>query len=283
MKQEPERQHPGSAGEQLVYLYCITRAKGLRDTELEGLDDRQSISIVEEGDAAAVVGPVPRADFEGETAAINMKDLAWLAPRALRHEALLNTLMRSRPVLPARFGTVFFSRHALEEFLGENREQIARLLDEFEDKQEWSVKAFTDASKAVDWSLAADPAMSREHERLPASPGARYFQEKRLRDAAKGRSREGSRAAAEQVQKELKELAPDVRALKLQPKELTGKKEDMVLNCACLLPGNAADNFCRSVEEMADRYASQGLIIEASGPWPPHSFCPCIGDGDQAQ
>ena len=38
-----------------------------------------------------------------------MEDLAWVAPRALRHEEVILTVMEQGPVLPVRFGTVFSS------------------------------------------------------------------------------------------------------------------------------------------------------------------------------
>lgn len=60
------------------------------------------------GRVAAVVSHVAQAEFCGPAGEANLQDLAWLAPRACRHQAVLEQAMRQGPVWPARFGTLFF-------------------------------------------------------------------------------------------------------------------------------------------------------------------------------
>jgi len=289
MKQaELQRDSPACEEDQLVYLYCFTRPSSPgcgggapHNIELAGVDVPHTVSMVELDNVAAVFGTVPREEFEGEAAASNMKDLAWVGPRALRHEAVLRELMLSFPVLPAGFGTVFSSQQALKGFLQNHSDQVSWFLKEFSDKEEWAVKGFMDAGKAVEWLVATDTALSEQRKHLPESPGVRYFQQKRLHAEAKERTKDKCRTAAAHIKEQLKELAVDVRSLRLQPKELTGRKEEMILNCACLLLRDKADDLCAAIEEMAGKYAEQGLVLEASGPWPPHSFCPRISDPEQ--
>ena len=54
----------------------------------------------------AVLSEVRLEDFCGGAAELRMRDLAWVGPRALRHEAVVEEVMRHSPVLPARFGPV---------------------------------------------------------------------------------------------------------------------------------------------------------------------------------
>ena len=44
-------------------------------------------------------------------------DLAWVAPRVCRHEAVIEEAMRQSPVLPARFATLFQTIASLAQFL----------------------------------------------------------------------------------------------------------------------------------------------------------------------
>ena len=57
-------------------------------------------------------GQIRREEFAGPEAELNLQQLSWVGPRALRHEAVIEEVMASSPVLPARFGTLFSSAEA---------------------------------------------------------------------------------------------------------------------------------------------------------------------------
>jgi hypothetical protein len=72
-------------------------------------------------------------------------------------------------------------------------------------------------------------------------------------------------------------LAEDGVLNRPQPRELTGRDDEMVLNAAYLV---AADDTSL-VDEVAaagDRYRELGLVFEITGPWPPHNF---VEPGDE--
>ena len=57
---------------------------------------------------------------------------------------------------------------------------------------------------------------------------------------------------------------------------LTGRPEKMAWNAAFLLSGSAAIAFQAEVARLSIEWESQGLMVEATGPWPPYHFCPSL-------
>ncbi|MEA4954513.1 MAG: GvpL/GvpF family gas vesicle protein [Pseudoflavonifractor sp.] len=70
-----------------------------------------------------------------------------------------------------------------------------------------------------------------------------------------------------------KDCAADMKSNRLLAKEMTGVDTPMVLNCAFLLDTENKDRFLQIVKALADENEKYGFRIEASGPWPPYSFC----------
>ena len=289
----PVEKNPAERAEsELVYLYGFARSGAAQGVEAPGIDagpgedpsaatPAYAVEELERDGVAAVWAAVPRREFEGEAAESNMQDLAWVTPRVLRHEEVLEKVMPKSPVLPAGFGTVFSSEQALREVMEEHRDRISALLDEFADKEEWSVKGYMDVRKGSEWLMSKDPTLHERKKSLSGPPGARYFQQKKLQTEAKKRSKRECRAVAGEIGEQLAELALDARPLKHQARDITGKKEDMVLNRAYLLLKGEVAAFRASVGQIAEERADQGLILETSGPWPPYSFCPRIGEMEQ--
>src|SRR3972149_5023552 len=162
---------PSSLG---IYLYCLARpeclpvVKGPAEQDLRGVDERYPVGALEEAGVGAGVGDVGSGEFCDQ----NLQKLPWVAPRACRHEAVVERIMGASPVLPVKFGTIFRSRTSLKEFLGRHREDSVRALDELRDKTEWSVKGYLDEEEARQIVTAADPAIqSRLSGPLPPPGG----------------------------------------------------------------------------------------------------------------
>ena len=230
MMHTPVKKNPARrAGSELVYLYGFARPGAAQGVEAPAIDagPGEDASVATPGHAvneleldgvAAVWATVPRREFEGEAAESNMQDLAWITPRVLRHEEVLEKVMPRSPVLPAGFGTVFSSEQALRKVLEEHRGRISALLDEFADKEEWSVKGYMDVRKGSEWLMSKDSTFREQEKGLCGSPGARYFQQKKLPTEAKTRSKQECRAEAGEIGQQLAGLALDARLLKHQAK-----------------------------------------------------------------
>ena len=267
-----------------VYLYCFTRRGAVREIKAAGVDERSAVTTLEADEAAAVFSTVSLCEFAGDDAPSKAQDLQWIIPRACQHERVIEEVMRTAPVLPVRFGTVFSSDRVLKKFLAEKSAEVARILDRLSDKEEWAVKGFVDLGRVKEWLMASDPVLAEHRRRLPDAPGARYFQQKRLDAKTEEAVRLWRRGVVDQVQALLAPHAVDACPLRPQPKNLTGCDAEMIFNAAYLLLRSDIDTFREQVARVGAAYAEQGLTLEVSGPWPPYNFCPPLREGqDEAR
>ena len=107
--------------------------------------------------------------------------------------------MARSPVLPMRFGTVFTSEAALREHTEPRHPTIADFLERVTGKEEWDVKISLDLEAAIAWLLEHDPEWSARSRRWPATPGARYFQQKALGRSARPDALDRSQRLAESM------------------------------------------------------------------------------------
>jgi hypothetical protein len=217
-------------------------------------------------------------DFCGEAAELRLRDLAWVGPRALRHEAVVEEVMRHSPVLPVRFGTLFSSPERLAEFLDKHRAVISEFLERVADQEEWSVKGLLDRRQAGH-ALAAASLAAREAQLAALPPGRRYFAEQRIRAGAEKELSLWLEETRRQVARHLREQASGFCECPEVPREPPESGIEVVLNWAFLLPKSAAPAFRVRVDQMNEKQAIGGLVLELSGPWPPYRFVPPLSMG----
>ncbi len=131
-----------------IYLFCFTLLPLPLELADSGLDGRRPLTQLRYRIVTAVCCSVERADFCGPGAESRLSDVDWVGPRALRHQQVVESVMRHAPVLPCRFGTLFSSPTPLASLLEQHHPSIARFLQFVSDKEEWSAKGFLDASRA---------------------------------------------------------------------------------------------------------------------------------------
>lgn len=228
------------------------------------------------GGVAAIVSTVKRDDFCGPTGDANLANLAWMAPRVIRHQKVLEVAMRLGPIIPARFGTLFSSKENLTAFLEKHATTISEFLSRMEDSQEWGVQGFIDAAVCEAAWLARQHSASDAHGHLSA--GAAFMHEELLRGKMKNEIDEWISDKCAELLELLPPVATESCERRLLPKENEGSNREMVANWAFLLPTKNLDDFRSRVERISGKYADQGLTFITSGPWPPYSFCPALSD-----
>jgi hypothetical protein len=239
-----------------------------------GIDEPHPPFFQRKGSVAGVLSQVSRSEFCGESGEKNLEDLAWLAARALRHEAVLEQVMRMGPVLPTRFGTLFSSPATLEGFLGEHEAAIARFLERVSGQEEWAVKGFLDPGCAeAEWLARrrSETAGPRD-----SSPGVAYLQEQGLQMQARQALEDGLAEACVELFNELYPLVSDIVPGRILGRLTPEPARETVLNWALLLPAAAVPDFRERVERANRQQNPEGLAFEVSGPWPPYSFCPVL-------
>ena len=264
-----------------VYLYgFVPVGSAVELSGIEGIEGPRPVRTIGVGGSTAVVAEVTLDAFEAgmSAGADGGPDPSWVLPRALRHEAVLDAVLARSAVLPARFGTLFSTVDALSTLAGEHREIIAGFFESIGDRLEWSLRGYHDPFKTVDLLMDSDPDFSRRRASLPESPGARYFQEKKLVEEVRRQARRSATLAAEGARQALRAITSEARSLPLRAAE--GPDREMVLHETFLMARSSVTEALASIREAADSRVSGLLVLEPSGPWPPFHFCPDLG-GDR--
>ena len=257
-----------------LYLYCLARPGALAAVDGPGVDGERPLELIPFKDIVAVLSAVRMDDFLGPPAEARMRDLAWVGPRACRHEAVIERAMRVSPVVPARFATLFSSRETLATWLETHHDAISRALDRFADHEEWAVKGTLDRRKAEARFLAA--ALARQEGVRSSSPGRRYFEERRILagigqelDAWLGEVSAG-------IARALLDHAAEFREREVVSGGVLDEEGARVLNWAFLVSRSRVDDFSARLQRISAEHALHGLVLDLSGPWPPYSFCPSL-------
>lgn len=208
--------------------------------------------LVEQGALAAVAAEVSLDEFGEEALVERLNDRAWVEAKALAHEAVLRAFVGATPVVPLRFGAIYRDLGDVRRLLVERGDFFDAALERVRGRSELGVKIWHDASRA-----AAPPARD-----------GRAYLERRRGELAADRT---AVAAAGAVHERLLALAVDGVANPPQPRELTGRRERMLLNAAYLVD-DGDGCILEEVERLAGEHAPAGLLFEVTGPWPPYNF-----------
>lgn len=259
-----------------IYLFCLTPENPLLKIEGAGIDEAQPLYAERVAGVVAILASVSLEEFCGPEAREKMAELPWVAPRARRHEEVILAIQHQAPVLPVRFGSVFSSREALLALIERHRETLARFFRATAGQQEWVLKAFVDKAQAK--SRLMSERLASEQAQLDAlTPGKRYLFEQKIKGLV-----------AQEITSWLKTISADMILFfkdvfsasgegRLQSQDLTGGSEEMFAHVVLLVPDRAAERLQQLTDEWNARHETMGLLLEASGPWPPYHFTPALG------
>jgi hypothetical protein len=265
---------PGLSGEG-IYLFCFICSGRFPRLKIFGLDDYSTVTQREFNEISAVYTKLSLADFSGSSAKAKLQDLAWVGPRAVRHEKVIETVMDYSSVFPVRFGTIFSSLSRLDETLRIHYKQIIQFLKKVDNKSEWAVKGFLNEEQFRHTIVSRALAQADKH--LAAlTPGKRYLQERHIALEAKREMDLSLKDILDMIIKSLRPFVTDFKVRKVFSSDSTEKDSKMIVNWAFLVTHNAEFNFRAALEQANVRHAKEGLNFEMSGPWPPYSFCPAL-------
>lgn len=255
-----------------VYGFIPASAGGAASLDSPGVDGGPAPFFHCHGSLGAILSLARLEEFCGPEAERRLQDLAWVGPRACRHQAVLEEAMQRGPVFPARFGTLFAALASLEAFLAQHEAAIAGFLDRVAGHEEWAVKGLLNRIQAEEQWLAA-----KRGKPAAASPGMAYLLEQRLRRQAREELDDWLAQTCDGIARKLQHLAADFRPRRVLDTAADGDGVQPVVNWAFLVPAPAVAAFRSEVERADAALAGQGLSFRSSGPWPPASFCPPLG------
>jgi hypothetical protein len=246
-----------------VYVYAIVAAPSSSALEVSGIEE-QPVHWLEHdgfGVAASVVDP---SDWTGDAGAEHLKDLAWVGPRAYRHEQVVEAVMEAHAaVYPARFGTLYSRPDRLRQALDARRDLLRDFLASVEGTAEWAVKGLLDREQAATRGDAPDD-----------ESGTAYLQRKKAQQEATAALDDWLDTVAETLFDPLAAQADDARVLSV-PAD-AGRDREVAFNWAFLVPEARTDAFRTAVQTQSDRYADDGVTLDLTGPWPPYTFRPSL-------
>jgi hypothetical protein len=261
-----------------LYLYCFTPAGKVDTTQLVGLDEDYPVIGYPHGDIMAITSQVPLDEFVGQAAEERLRDIAWITPRACRHQAVIAQIENQTALFPLPFGTIFSTEQVLSNLIRQHQAQIHGFMESIKGYREWSCKVFLDRDQAM--AKLATEALVAEAQRLQMlSPGARYFEERKIKTAAAKQINQWLHTVLEDLMRELAAETGRHCHRALLSRKATGSVSDMVLNGAFLVAEKSLQTFFDKVDHCKQTYGQTGLTFELSGPWPPYSFCPPLQNG----
>ena len=262
------------------YLYGVRKSRGASSVFLtKGIDEKGDVFTRTYQGLEAVVSKVSLEEFDSET--INIKaqnDLKWIKEKAVIHETVIEEAMRNGgeilSLIPMKFGTIFKEEKALQETLNKHHEQFRETLEKLEGKQEWGVKAYLTDQNKFEQTVKEKNATIREKEREIAGmpEGMAFFMEEELKDVISSEVNKELNHAVEELYESLSRQAEASVQNQILGKELTGKREPMVFNAACLVAGEKIEDFKEAARRLNQEIRKKGLDLEFSGPWPAYHF-----------
>jgi Gas vesicle synthesis protein GvpL/GvpF len=249
----------------LFWTYCVLRTPDVPRAVngLEGIEPGSSVETVCDGDLAALISPVPLAEYGDQRLREHLEDLAWVERTARRHENVLEAALGEATIVPLRLCTLFRDRDGVRRLLREHRGALVEGLADVEGCVEWGVKLFADPRAA---EAAAPPPDASE------GRGATYLLRRQRERALAEKASEVRARSAEVIHHRVGALARASAANPPQRPEVHGREQTMLLNGVYLIDRGRTAELRDTVEGLQEEWSTLGFAIELTGPWPPYNF-----------
>jgi len=262
--------------EKALYLYCLA-AETLMPSDVQslGLESGTDVFIHDVAGVLAVVCEVPVEDYCGASAESRLSDLNWVAPRAVKHQNVIERVMTRTSVLPARFGTLFSTRDSLSLLVEMNREKIRGFFEWVRARKEWAVKVRLSRSELRE-RLMAQELLAQSEALDGLSKGMRYFRERQIRASIDTQIAAKLKTILTNSGREFSDIAVASRRRDVVLRTETDGAWETIANWAFLIDSSREQEFEDRVE--AANMRAEGLCVsyQMTGPWPPYSFTPLL-------
>ena len=250
----------------MIYVYCVTRDDVIPSAE--GVDGTCRFATAAIDGISAVYTCVNAHEFSQQAIDSRAGDLEWLGAIGYRHQDVVSDLMKQTAIVPLRAFTLFSSDEALRSYLREHAEVLKKVLERLDGKQEWTLRVEFDPAKWKESLTARVESMRNlEREIESAPPGKAFLLRKKLDDEKKRSSKE----AEQQVVAEIEQLVLD--KLRCETIAETRERRDGAFPQINVLLERDEESILQELHAtLTDRYASEGVTVGLTGPWPPYSF-----------
>lgn len=249
-----------------TYVYAIVRASRaprLADAPPGMAETRPPRALAVDEGLWLVVADAPAATYSEAAIERGLRDIDWVAGRAVEHEAVVEHLLTSGTVVPMKLFTLFLGDERALDDLRSRRGALEAVLDAIEGKREWGVRVLLEPLRAAEVARAG----SVDEDEATASAGTAFLLRKR-RELDAGRAlRARLLGRAGELHHELAALAADSR--NRPPAAGEGR---LLLDASFLVDEGGAQAFHAAVAARSEELARDGLEVAVSGPWPAYNF-----------
>lgn len=267
-----ENQGEVGGGGTLLYVYCFFEGSASLEPVM-GIDGAGPTRVISHRDVCALVSLVPLEEYGGDALARRAEDAGWLTPRAKRHGEIVEAVMRRHTVVPVRFGTLFASEERLLEALRRAYSELASALALVREKEEWGLKVY--AVRGAGSAGGPSERVRALNRRLAsASAGEAYLLRKQIERLVREERDGRVDTLSSQLFREASARTVRARRNPTLGRRATGLRDAMILNAAFLVRRSEVGAFRAEVDKLAERYATEELMVVLSGPWPPYNFSP---------
>jgi len=276
--------HAATDARSVVYVYGVApAARGRRPAslQLEGIVPQAPVQPLVHGNLMAFVSAVPAGRFGASQFQSALNDTECLKERILAHETVLEQLRSCYNVVPFRFGTIYLNSAHVANALARHRTELRRALGRIRGAAEWGVKLYCDRDRLRRRLEAESDGARLLHDQLgTASPGARFFLQKKYDRLLDGMSVETAASLVQRIRHSLDACARESAEIDVQPPAVHSRPTAMIMNASYLVAAKALPQFRQTIATLQEEYAAHGFDAELTGPWPPYHFASIRQEGN---
>ena len=258
-----------------LYMYGVILAEELEKSEVPsiiGIDQNPAI-VKTFKNLAAIITSVNAQHFSQQQIDLHLKDTEWLKEKALHHHQCITTLNQNFTVLPMSLCTIFQNENNLESLLNEQHDVLLQKLTILKGKQEWNLKLFCHMEKALSYVVRNNTAVIDLREKLASMPkGKQFLMKKKLENLITLEFEAEQTRWWQDINQQLKSVVLDVNLRRNWGKEVTERKDEMIINCDFLIDKHKSEEFINQIEKVEKSYEELGCTFHVTGPWPPYHF-----------
>lgn len=258
--------------DRVLYAYAVTPATLDTAGPPPGVDG-STVRVVVEGNVAAIVSSVDRDAYAPERVEQLTEEVAWVAPRASAHDAVVTWAGDRGPVIPLPIFTLFRDESSVRQMLRERATELHATLERVGAGEEYGLRIFRlDDVLAKHAAALSDTLGALEQQARDANPGQRYLLRRKLETEQRNEIR---RIAADVGRESFQTLVPLSLEAVREPLPAKGRDDApgiAVLNAFFLVRRGALAPFQQALTEIVRKHESHGFRFDFTGPWPPYHF-----------
>ncbi|WP_160724736.1 GvpL/GvpF family gas vesicle protein [Bacillus sp. USDA818B3_A] len=258
-----------------IYLYGVILTEELQNMAVPAIVgmDQKVVTIKAHNDLTAIVTLVQAVKFNQQQIDFQLKHPEWLKEHAFAHHEVITTLQHRFTILPMSFCTIFQSEENLETLLTEQYEVLLQKLLTLKGNQEWNLKLYCDKDKALAYVVDHNAAVINLRENLAAMPkGKQFLMKKKLEHLITSEMEVEQGKWWEEMTEKLNPAINDSHLRGNWGKEVTERKDEMIVNCDFLVEKSKTETFLKIIDDIEKSVKPLGCSIQVTGPWPPYHF-----------